>query len=174
MGPSLPFHHRMSDTCRMVCVNGVSTMSEYFRGWRRKCGCVTLVLACAAAVGWVRSQAIIDIMIFRTGRHWVNAIGSVENKLFVGESLDSASARDRFEYLRVPTSVSLFNQQTYEWYWHYGGFGVYESSELQSAGRFFTIPYWSLVLPLTALSAWLLLSKQRQPKAIEQPRDAAV
>lgn len=30
-------------------------MREFFRGWRRKVGCVALVLACGFATGWMRS-----------------------------------------------------------------------------------------------------------------------
>ncbi|HEY4261295.1 MAG TPA: hypothetical protein VGM98_14105 [Schlesneria sp.] len=31
----------------------VLTMREFFRGWRRRTGCVVLLLACVAMVGWM-------------------------------------------------------------------------------------------------------------------------
>ena len=34
---------------------------------------------------------------------------------------------------------------------------------------FIVVPYWSIVLPLTSLSAWLLLSKPRPTKRAESP-----
>lgn len=34
---------------------------------------------------------------------------------------------------------------------------------------YFTIPYWAIVLPVTLLSAWLLLSKLRPAKSSESP-----
>jgi hypothetical protein len=51
--------------------------------------------------------------------------------------------------------------------WHGPGFGVGEpTSQLQSDWgfrcRYWIIPYWSIVIPLTLLSAWLLLSKPRK------------
>jgi len=30
-------------------------MRDFFRGWKRKAGCVTLVTACLLMAGWVRS-----------------------------------------------------------------------------------------------------------------------
>ena len=39
-------------------------MGEFFKGWRRKVGCVTLVMACVFAAGWVRSLAIFDVVSF--------------------------------------------------------------------------------------------------------------
>ena len=35
-------------------------MREFFRGWRRKIGVVTLATACLLAFGWVRSLVIVD------------------------------------------------------------------------------------------------------------------
>jgi len=36
-------------------------MGEFFKGWRRKTGVVTLVMACVFMSAWVRSQTTIDI-----------------------------------------------------------------------------------------------------------------
>jgi hypothetical protein len=35
-------------------------MRDFFKGWRRKVGCVTLVMACAVATGWLRSMLTDD------------------------------------------------------------------------------------------------------------------
>ena len=37
-------------------------MREFFQGWRRKVGVVTLVMACVLTAGWVRSFLIRDIL----------------------------------------------------------------------------------------------------------------
>lgn len=37
-------------------------MSEFFKGWRRKMGVMTLVMACVFAVLWARSQIICDMV----------------------------------------------------------------------------------------------------------------
>jgi hypothetical protein len=36
-------------------------MREFFRGWRRKAGLVTLVMACAVMAMWARSRFINDV-----------------------------------------------------------------------------------------------------------------
>ena len=35
-------------------------MGDFFRGWRRKIGCVTLMMALVGMAGWVRSHTIED------------------------------------------------------------------------------------------------------------------
>ena len=38
-------------------------MREFFRGWRRKAGCVTLVMALVFMAGWIRRLLISDILL---------------------------------------------------------------------------------------------------------------
>lgn len=55
-------------------------MREFFRGWRRKTGCVTLVVACLLMVGWMRSRANLDtvsVPIFNR----LHLLGSVNGEL---------------------------------------------------------------------------------------------
>src|SRR5580698_5128736 len=40
-------------------------MREFFRGWKRKVGVVTLLMACVLTVGWMRSWTITDWYIIR-------------------------------------------------------------------------------------------------------------
>jgi hypothetical protein len=47
-------------------------MREFFRGWRRKAGVFTLVLACAVTALWVRSLSCCDHI------HWVSGIDEVQ------------------------------------------------------------------------------------------------
>ncbi|MEI8021666.1 MAG: hypothetical protein WCH39_25880 [Schlesneria sp.] len=46
------------------------------------------------------------------------------------------------------------------WHWKLCGFGVYDWAN--EPVRAIEIPHWSVVIPLTALSAYLLLTKPRQ------------
>jgi hypothetical protein len=48
-------------------------MREFFKGWRRKAGCVTLVLAGAILIVWMRSQLITDTHMVRHAyrKHYV-------------------------------------------------------------------------------------------------------
>ena len=44
-------------------------MREFFSGWKRKTGCLTLLMACVLAAGWVRSLTTEDsTLIFVAGR----------------------------------------------------------------------------------------------------------
>ena len=101
-------------------------MFNYFRGWRRKAGLVTLLMACVFAAGWVRSLTEIDRLGLFGG--WVCSWGGS---------------------MRL-VEVSFITTQI-------GGASV-RAAQLTP---FFSIPYWMIVLPLTLLSAWLLLSKPR-------------
>lgn len=80
-------------------------MPKFFHGWRRKLGCLTLLLACVFAVGWVRSPFIQDA-------------------------------------IHIPCDD-----------------GDYFCEIGQQRISFIRVPYWSIVIPMTLLSAYLLLSK---------------
>ena len=41
-------------------------MREFFKNWRRKAGCVTLLVACAVMVAWIRSQNASDLLLQET------------------------------------------------------------------------------------------------------------
>ncbi|MDB5348549.1 MAG: hypothetical protein JWP89_6926 [Schlesneria sp.] len=42
-------------------------MREFFRGWRQKVGCVTMVVACFVLGLWMRSLRIRDVIDFPNG-----------------------------------------------------------------------------------------------------------
>ncbi|MDB5345631.1 MAG: hypothetical protein JWP89_4008 [Schlesneria sp.] len=50
-------------------------MREFFRGWRRKTGCITLVMACVVTGLWVRTLFFSDQFCFAIGDrlHYVNS-----------------------------------------------------------------------------------------------------
>lgn len=41
-------------------------MREFFHGWKRKVGVLTLVIACVFAAGWIRSNSTTDILILES------------------------------------------------------------------------------------------------------------
>ena len=47
---------------------GAKIMREFFRGWKRKIGCIALLTACAATVMLVRSRTVLDQVWLRAGR----------------------------------------------------------------------------------------------------------
>jgi hypothetical protein len=115
-------------------------MLEFFKPWRRKLGCITLVMACAFMAGWVRGQLV------------VTQLFSVRATSDDFAFYQSALTRNGLIFCKRIGSNHVVD---YEWY--------------------HTIPYWSVVLPLTILSAYLLLSKPRPPKPatlVESPTQA--
>ena len=90
-------------------------MGEFFKGWRRKVGVLTLVMACMFMAVWIRSSLVIDKIANDFGGH---------------EKLVEMLQGDESGMSRLIT--------------------IWRVS-----------PVW-IILPLSLLSAWLLLGKPRQ------------
>jgi hypothetical protein len=151
-------------------------MMGYFKPLRRKVGCVTLMLACVLAVGWVRSylkkerrivafqgtQSFTSFVSDRTGLFWIRL--ERQPPLPAAVLVDAADVSVNFL-----SAKAVERQIETNWYWDRFGFdwGEQEKDANFSIGRitFWKIPHWPII-PLTLLSAWLLLSKPRKPKPI--------
>lgn len=103
------------------------TMREFFQGWKRKIGVVTLLMACVLLAGWIRSQSIRDEFLLTDygcgSRHFL--------------------CSHRGEIQDIEYNSLLREEQT-------------------SHRCSYALP----TIPLTLLSAWLLLSRPRKPAAI--------
>ena len=165
-------------------------MGTYFKPLRRKIGVITLFVACVFAVGWMRSPRIIDSIRFPAQMHAKESLVSVTIDSLISSShsifwvrSDEGSAdispTEEIDlgprYPKWNTSSGhpeLFHSQ-FKWRWRVCGFGVGDIDTEPDVGFRETcamIPYWSIVIPLTVLSAWLLLSKSRKlkkPAAVE-------
>ena len=136
-------------------------MGEFFKGWRRKAGLVTLAMACVLMVGWMRSTYIKDVFV---PPQWIGldaSLLSLEHSIayqhFNTETALSPSERLWASFL---IDGSEINAPSHDWRWKSSGFGYIS----KPSGYCLVIPYWSLVLPLTLLSAWLILIKPRKAK----------
>lgn len=156
-------------------------MGEFFRAWRRKIGVVTLVVALASTAGWVRSSLNyngIEIVFSKTRYSFTSIKG-----LIGGFYAHSDQARVVKREIRFPSFAIEANDKSEinlgEGSWGLGEFRYRRRSEfwghysdlVQTAGPpvlvdliAVQIPYWSIVAPLTLLSACLLLTKPR-PKS---------
>jgi len=149
-------------------------MGDYFKPWRRKIGVVTLVMACVFAAGWVRSLTFVEAVDWQIYQSGV-ILGSIDSHfgLFVVEDGKS----NRFSYpewgtVEFRTVEELVSEGgTPVWHWQRFGFHVAAIFDRYSVYGLILAPYWSIVIPLTLLSAYLLLSKPRvvKPKAIAEP-----
>ena len=146
-------------------------MSAFFKGWKKKIGVLTLVMACLAMAGWMRSLAVQDQICFRSRKHTMEFLQSFKNSiswhhfyndseagpLLLSKCYNKWDAFPRFTDIRMSGDSDYF------------GFVMRTFSSNQANGYLLQIPYWSLVLPLTALAAYLLLKK---PKTSTQKKTA--
>ena len=160
-------------------------MHTYFHGWRRKAGVVTLGLACVVTTLWVRSLSRSDDAFIPCGNQATLQLISQKSSLTVRKFVSRfrvATARsgpDRILLLEVfpPTKRSLghvafsADETTrkqlgtpYVWRFKACGLGLatFQDNELQLRVAIFSIPYWTMALPLTLLSAYLILWKPRK------------
>ena len=157
-------------------------MSEFFRGWRRKVGVATLLMACVAMAAWLRSESFCDFYSTEIDRDEMRLrrrfdIRSASGKIWIttvdvtsawGVSVTKWGSRTIGDSTirRVRANQKRDTDYTIELDLGSLGFRFETGQFLQNPVTritTFTIPYWSITIPLTALSAFLLLSKPRQP-----------
>jgi hypothetical protein len=126
-------------------------MREIFRGWRRKIGCVMLVMTCVVTISWVRSCIQDESAFIRINRlalffHHENGRFIIWRDVMVNEGLpfgwETGSKIDASHASTKTKPKWTLNSRTV-------------------AGQ-----HWVLALPLLALSACLLLPKPRKREAI--------
>jgi hypothetical protein len=129
-------------------------MQAFLHGWRRKGGVVLLVMACLATGLWVRTLFFADQFCFVIGdrKHYFNSGQSGLSWLSVDRSLvvewHMVIPAEDFEtrHLDRPLTESLNEVLT-----------ILTDRGINPACRY--LLYWWLVLPLTLLSAYLILWK---------------
>ncbi len=163
-------------------------MYEFFHGWRRKLGVVTLVMACVAMGGWVRSQYVQDTILLPGMVPHICIINDSHGiqRLILGEYgplHHDEWLEVRLKWLCEPPSESIYSElDRSHIVWRYSliGFDFGEfvppstfvhslSTALHERVTLANVPHWSVVIPLTLLSAWLLLSKPRKPTPKQPP-----
>ena len=136
-------------------------MDEFFDGWRRKAGVITLVVACAFAVGWVRSVFCSDDFEWEVGDIGVVAQSRDSHLLirfkFPDEPFKWDWPRIRSDaFMPFVDPIGECHRQPCLSCWL--GFRF----RIRDCGFIVTAPYDLIFRPLTLLSAWLVLSNTRQ------------
>ena len=154
-------------------------MGEFFKGWRRKIGLVTLALAMVLMCGWFRSYSASDWLSIHTGEFTIQSLASMDCSLVWG-GIDGRESKfvPNIHMWHTGEAISIDDdrlhkdgRQRFRWL----GFEVVDFYEEYYVGdmqpplatvrsTIWIFPYWSLVLPLTLLSAWLILMKPRKAK----------
>lgn len=146
-------------------------MREFFRGWRRKVGVVALLLTCVFAAGWVRSHAVSDRIDFHIRNHYQTVISLDAQLYWWRRRRESKSGYQFGRPLQTSRFLTETDRQQNDGRWEQHPATSRDDNGLRRIpkGNLFTeivIPYWSIVVPLTFLSAYLLLSKSRLPKTL--------
>jgi hypothetical protein len=153
-------------------------MSEFFRGSRRKVGVMTLVLATAFMGGWVRSCNQVDFILIFSMRSKFTLVSGHQAFCFLA---NHGSHRVRFSTRSSGETIIVGDEiQPYLFRPIYRNKNITHDdpvrvtildsdSDSLSDSFIAMTPYWSVVIPLTILAAFLLLTKPRQPTANEIP-----
>ena len=138
-------------------------MREFFHGWRRKVGCVTLVMALVVFGAWMRSHHRFDCVFI----HAPAATHAMKSE-------DGRVCWTRMEPNSSPIWMTWESEKASEWqtveFYRQSYCGFTFGTELSAvvsvrAGEGFTqhrwdfwvVPYWAIVMPLTLLSAYLIV-----------------
>lgn len=138
-------------------------MREFFQGWKRNIGVATLMLACVFAAGWLRTFSVGEA--FDMGRYVVASLdGSI---VVVGPREDALSFPDwnSDEPRLAKDELKKLNEDVTGWRWCGVVCGRIDDSTEQGTSVWI-LPYTVIVLPLTLLTAFLLLSRPRKPAAV--------
>lgn len=154
-------------------------MREFFRGWRRKVGCVTLLISCVLMVGWMRSRAKLDtvyIPVFNRLHLVVSARGELAwlSADWLGYEAWQWQTTD-VTTIKAPTGSAAATFPDIMERLHRG---LEDDARMRGekngrSPRLWLISYRSAILALTLLSAYLILwGPRKRTSAISNPLDA--
>lgn len=133
-------------------------MLAFFKGWRRKVGCVALIFALLVLLAWARSYAVVDVIRFVSGRNQFY-IHAIEGRTLCHVSTAGIGSWNSWQ------TASLANESVRRSATNHFENIVRESSSEELV----LIHFWALALPLTFLSAYLMLWKPRTMSAPNLP-----
>ena len=152
-------------------------MRDFFRGWQRKVGVATLVMACLFMAGWVSSLRkfhMVHVVQFPLGRQISQTIESTRGVIVFHQDVNPTVTTFDFYSIRTEEAARFLWECEPHGKWHWRICGVGDYDDLLSNGknrRVYVVPYPSIVFPLALVSAYLLLSKPRpsNSKKIAEP-----
>jgi len=147
-------------------------MGGFFRGWRRKVGCITLLLALASMGAWVRSQSCVDTLVFPTAKamnYWMSdKYGLVWYTTGQSEEEMKGFEDPFLIFIGGPSDLNLRDWKPKS---SFCGFRFFDRQIQDSRHTLSIMPYWYIVIPLTVFSTCLLLKKPKTStqKKITEP-----
>jgi len=132
-------------------------MSSFFHGWRRKTGCIALVMATVFVLGWIRSYDYGDFLTCESNDR-LRVIASVDGRLYYWSSDSKPGLWPLSGYATLPL--------------------VWLAPEMRDQmrgiaalhrGQEWSIAYWQPTVLLTPLSACLLIWPGKRPEQKPPP-----
>jgi hypothetical protein len=150
-------------------------MGGYFKPMRRRFGVLTLGLACLLMLGWIRSQIYTDSLTIHSKPRtfWLDSdqfgIEFVISHTVAHPSMKymddnpviwSSREHSQETLTSTPTMLEVVHLDPHFSFSgvHFGQYDFHSGSDINSLGTIIIIPYWVVIIPLTLLSAYLLLS----------------
>lgn len=137
-------------------------MREFLKPLRRKVGVVTLLVACVLMAGWISSLNGVDIIGFGKGEE-TYSLRSINGRIEWHRDTFNMRIGDHRKSVR-------WDRMSFDQYFIVARMEVAFAAQFEPVLVLFMVHYWMLVLPLTLLSAWLLLRKPRPAKKSERFR----
>lgn len=164
-------------------------MREFFQGWRRKVGCVVLVVASILGVAWGRSYFVEDHLWIAFSKRRALAIHSALDHIAISDEWQEENGTLAVTVSGVPMCEVRFDSSKIcdwvaypaeyqgdnpwgvtDWYWGAEGLGYGGWGDSLLGFRMVVIPYWLPILSLSLISAYLLLWPQRKLLKSETPK----
>jgi hypothetical protein len=138
-----------------------AAMNDVFHGWRRKVGAVTMVMACLVMGMWFRSWHTFDVITLHGRRGFCTVINSECGKIWLVRRTDTPG---QHFYISDRAVVDRLEVLTFQYRWTMAGISYAHADprvELQHL-VFVSFPHTWIAIPLTLLSAYLILWKPRK------------
>jgi hypothetical protein len=148
-------------------------MREFLKGWRRKLGCVTLLLAMVFLGIWVRTLIVTDQLEMMVGdsKHYFTSTEGCFRWTCHHKRPKEASSLIWYSIEDGSPGQPLDNEGAIKWHWRWNwclfdvGSGQYRGSRLLT----WACPYW-IGIPLAGLSAALLILSPRNHSPVATAR----
>ncbi len=145
-------------------------MKEFFHGWRRKVGIVALVMACGFLTLWFRAGAVEDVILSGNGKGTVISL-QLSRKGVAWNRYEGLVMKPAMKWWREPPVAgqegpprAFFTREpiaiTRGAQWYIFSYGQIQNS-LGNTMDYWVLSFWSITIPLTLLSAYLILWKPR-------------
>ena len=143
-------------------------MLKYFRGWKRRTGLLLLIVTSMLAALWIRSLSHYDVMLSSRC-----TLASCYGGIYCEHPGSPFNGKTTITSQKIsPLDADYIDPRRCPWKWQLFGFRYGVTQEEQQSlvtGKIdlavtkrYHLTYWPIVLVASFVSAWLVLSKNRE------------